>query len=84
MPAQAGLLFQPTTPGLVRCNDFKDATKSAAELHPRAARQGALHVGTTYRRHRSDCQGDRIDPTDCLPDQGDPAGAEAALGCVGL
>jgi hypothetical protein len=21
--AQAGLLFQPTTPGLVRCNDFR-------------------------------------------------------------
>jgi hypothetical protein len=28
--AQAGLLFQPTHPRLVRCNDFKDAIKAAA------------------------------------------------------
>jgi hypothetical protein len=26
--ARAGLLFQPTTPRLVRCNDFKGATKA--------------------------------------------------------
>src|SRR5258708_22064843 len=25
-----GLLFHPTTPGLVRCNDFEDASKAAA------------------------------------------------------
>jgi hypothetical protein len=29
--AQAGLLFQPTTPGLIRCNDFKDAIKADAQ-----------------------------------------------------
>jgi hypothetical protein len=30
VPRQMGLLFRPTTPGLVRCNDFKDASKAAA------------------------------------------------------
>jgi hypothetical protein len=29
-PPQMGLLFHPTIPRLVRCNDFKDATKAAA------------------------------------------------------
>jgi hypothetical protein len=37
VPAQMGLLFQPTTPRLVCCNDFKDATKarrpSSTEQH---------------------------------------------------
>jgi hypothetical protein len=55
--AQAGLLFQLTTPRLACCNDFKDATKAARPsstslvLLPILLRPSELPPATSWRAH---------------------------------
>jgi hypothetical protein len=72
VPPRTGLLFHPTTPRLVCCNNFKDATKPAATQFdkmrdiPRQSKETGLTRQTVYRI------------------KGDPAGAEGALAAWGM